>query len=383
MKIIHLADLHLGFRQFHRLSPSGINQREADVASTFRKTIDQVIALRPDAVVIAGDIFHTARPTNTAIIHAYRQLQRLTAALPDAVVILIAGNHDRPRASETGSILRLFSALGIHVVDAMPARLPFPDRSLSVLAVPDMAGNIPPLDPEPGSQWNVLLLHGEVQGVLPKGIADRGTAEEIPVAALNAPRWSYIALGHYHVHREVAANACYAGSIDYTSSNPWGEMVEERKAGFAGKGFIEIDLASGERTFHPLDASRALVDLPAIAAAGASLDDLNRAVAQAIDGCELDGKIVRLIVRDVSLPILRELDPRPLREARRRAFHFHFDARRPARDRSETAVPMVGGRRATLEEMLGAYLERRAVAAGLNPDALVKLGNDYLREAAE
>src|SRR3954470_6654556 len=109
MRLIHLSDLHLGYRQYQRLTPGGVNQREADVAATFRTSIDRVIALRPDLVVVAGDIFHTVRPTNQAIIHAFIQFARLTRSLPDAVVLLVAVNHDTPRTSESAGILQLFA----------------------------------------------------------------------------------------------------------------------------------------------------------------------------------------------------------------------------------------------------------------------------------
>ncbi|MCU0621560.1 MAG: metallophosphoesterase [Gemmatimonadales bacterium] len=99
MKLAHLADPHLGIRQYHRLTPAGINQREADVANAFRAAIDDVIAVRPDAVVVAGDLFHAVRPSNAAIVFAFRQFQRLREALPAAPVVLIAGNHDTPRRS--------------------------------------------------------------------------------------------------------------------------------------------------------------------------------------------------------------------------------------------------------------------------------------------
>ena len=74
--------LHLGFRQFQRVTPSGINQREADVAGSFARAIDKVIALAPDLVLIAGDVFHTVRPTNPAILHAFHQFSRLRQELP-------------------------------------------------------------------------------------------------------------------------------------------------------------------------------------------------------------------------------------------------------------------------------------------------------------
>ena len=40
-------------------------------------TIDGIIAERPDAVIVAGDLFHAVRPTNSAILHAFREFTRL------------------------------------------------------------------------------------------------------------------------------------------------------------------------------------------------------------------------------------------------------------------------------------------------------------------
>ena len=97
MRLVHLSDLHLGFRQFQRSTPGGINQREADVAKSFTNALDKIITLRPDVVLIAGDVFHTVRPTNPAILHAFTQFSRLMRELPEAKVVIAAGNHDLPR----------------------------------------------------------------------------------------------------------------------------------------------------------------------------------------------------------------------------------------------------------------------------------------------
>jgi DNA repair exonuclease SbcCD nuclease subunit len=82
VRLVHLADLHLGFRQYQRLTPAGVNQREADVARSFARAVDKTVALRPDLVVIAGDVFHTVRPSNPAILHAFKQFMRLRLSLP-------------------------------------------------------------------------------------------------------------------------------------------------------------------------------------------------------------------------------------------------------------------------------------------------------------
>ena len=64
MRLVHLSDLHLGFRQYQRLTPGGINQREADVARSFQTAIDRTIELRAELVLVGGDVFHNVRPTN-------------------------------------------------------------------------------------------------------------------------------------------------------------------------------------------------------------------------------------------------------------------------------------------------------------------------------
>src|SRR5688500_4463805 len=137
MRLVHLSDFHLGYRQYQRLTPTGINQREADVAGTFRRAIDQVIALRPEIVLIAGDVSHISRPSTAAILRAFRQFLRLRSELPDAKVVIVAGDHDTPRTSESGSIMGLFEQVGVHVATSGPRRFVFDDLGVSVLAIPD------------------------------------------------------------------------------------------------------------------------------------------------------------------------------------------------------------------------------------------------------
>src|SRR3954471_10131607 len=201
LRLVHLSDLHLGYRQYQRLTPRGINQREADVAQSFTRALDKVIELAPELVLIGGDVFHQVRPTNTAILHAYLQFARLRAALPNAEIIMVAGNHDTPRSTDTWSILRLFSNLGIHVVDAEPRALDFPELDLYVLGVADNQHPRPRLAPSGTRRWNVLLLHGEVEGMLGPFAATRELAgREIAQHELNTATWDYIGLGHYHVY---------------------------------------------------------------------------------------------------------------------------------------------------------------------------------------
>ncbi|MGQ0535688.1 MAG: metallophosphoesterase family protein, partial [Methanobacteriota archaeon] len=115
MKILHLADTHVGYAAYARLDADGLNQREQDVFRSFRAAVDVALSMRPDAVVHAGDLFDAVRPTNRALSFVVEEVQRLSrAGIP---FVVIAGNHDTPRLRETGSPLRLLEFLdGVHPI---------------------------------------------------------------------------------------------------------------------------------------------------------------------------------------------------------------------------------------------------------------------------
>jgi DNA repair exonuclease SbcCD nuclease subunit len=382
VRLAHLADPHLGVRQYHRQTPSGINQREADVARAFRLAVDGVIAARPDAVVIAGDLFHSVRPTNAAIVFAFKQFQRLREALSEAPIVLVAGNHDTPRSAETGSILRLFEELGVDVAVDEARRLEYPALDLSVLAVPHQAlvgQERPELRPGSGARRQVMVLHGEIEGVLP---TQRHTVEYggalVGLRELAAEEWSYIALGHYHVQHEVAAHTWYSGSLEYVGTNVWGELADEAERGIRGKGWLLADLDRGTVTREPVPAARPIIDLEPIRGDGLgaeALDQLIQDRLHAVPGGVAD-RIVRLRVYDVPRHVARELNHTAIRDWKAEALHFHLDIRRPEVQR--TVGVGAPGRRQTLPDLVRDYLRGRPLPAELDREEFVRLGGDLM-----
>jgi DNA repair protein SbcD/Mre11 len=385
MKVAHLADLHLGFRQFDRLTPRGTNQREADVADAFRRAVDDLLEQRPDLILIAGDVFHSVRPTNAAILFLFRELQRVRTALPDTPVVMIAGNHDTPRSSETGTILRLYEALGVDVVVDAARRLTFPKIDCAVLAVPHQAlaqPERPALRPERGATTNILLLHSEVEGVIGTDptIAEYGGAV-VTRADLGAAQWDYVALGHYHVAHEVAANAWYPGALEYTSTNPWGELRDEAHAKRPGKGYLLVDLPGAHVTFRPVAPARRFIDLLALDAAGLGPKEIDARIAERVAGAKpaIDDQVVRLVVQDVARATARDLDHPAIRGYKARALNFLLDLRRPVEQRT---VAVGGpGKRHTLPEVVRGFLERRPLDAELPRAEFVRLGVEYVERA--
>ena len=385
MRIAHLADPHLGFRQYHRLTDRGLNQREADVAKAFGSAIDGVIAAAPDAVIVAGDIFHAVRPTNSAILFAFRQFSRLISALPATPVIVIAGNHDTPRSSDTVSIFGLFRELGMHVAHEQPQRFVFPELDLSVLAVPHSAllsEPRPALEPAGAEAHQVLVLHGETPGLfgVDRTIAEAGGAF-LSVDDLTRGEWSYVALGHYHVQHEVRPRTWYAGALDYVSPNPWGELREERQRGVTGKGWLLVDTITGVVERMPIVPPRRIYDLAAIDADDLAASELDRMLAEAVAAIpgDIDDAVVRQVVFNAPRTMARELDHAAIRAWKARALHFQLDLRRPdvLRRDVETGAPV---RRQTLQETVVSFLQGRPLPSNVDRAAFVRTGTDLMEQ---
>jgi len=94
MKILHVADTHLGYSAYRKVTEEGINQRELDVYNAFEQFIDYAVKTKPDLIIHAGDLFDSVRPNNRAITFSVKQLIRLSQT--DIPFIIIAGNHEHP-----------------------------------------------------------------------------------------------------------------------------------------------------------------------------------------------------------------------------------------------------------------------------------------------
>jgi hypothetical protein len=297
--------------------------------------------------------------------------------LPDAPIVVISGNHDTPRATETGTILRLFSELGVDVVTDDAAWLSFPALDLAVLAAPHAALVAPDrrnLQNRAEARYNGLVTHGEVPVLNP---LDRWWPE--PGGAQLDPReleqggWSYVALGHYHVMRRVRPKIWYAGALEYVSPNPWGELIEQEKTGVRGKGWLLADLDTGEPTRHFIAPPRGLVDLKRIEAGGMGAAELDAQIAARLGSIKggLADRLVRLVVQDVSRATVRDLNHSAIRAAKAAALHLHLDFRRPEINRM---IGVGAPGRKTLPEVLRDYLERRPLPERVERDRFVADG---------
>ncbi len=191
-------------------------------------------------------------------------------------------------------------------------------------------------------------------------------------------QWDYVALGHYHVAHEVEPNVWYAGSLEYISPNPWGQLQDEQDRGRAGKGYLLVELPGSRVTFRPIASVRHHVELPPIEGKALTPKELDERIAAAVAGAKpgIDDQIVRQLVFDVSRATARDLDHGAIRAYKARALHFQLDLRRPEVLRAEASG--APGRRQTLPETVQEFLEHRPLDADLDRAEFVRLGVEYV-----
>ncbi|MCI0766953.1 exonuclease SbcCD subunit D [Bacillus sp. TL12] len=106
MKLFHTADWHLG-KLVH-----GVYMTE-DQRTVLEQFVRAVQEEKPDAVIIAGDLYDRAIPPTEAVDLLNEVLQKIVIDL-QTPVIAVAGNHDSPDRIHFGS--SLMKKQGLHIV---------------------------------------------------------------------------------------------------------------------------------------------------------------------------------------------------------------------------------------------------------------------------
>lgn len=112
MRLIHVADLHFG-KSLH-----GVNLLESgDQPHWADEFLKLAAELRPDAVLIAGDVYDRGAPAAGAV----ALLSRMTTELTElgAAVLIVPGNHDSARRLAFGR--KLLSRAGLHIAPPLTA----------------------------------------------------------------------------------------------------------------------------------------------------------------------------------------------------------------------------------------------------------------------
>ncbi len=218
MKILHMADVHLGAVP---AGAKGETNPERLLWDAFEETLAAAESRQVDLVLIAGDLFHR-QPLKRDL----KEVNYLFSKLTHAKVVLCAGNHDylsknsAYRNFQWNENVTFFGG-------QKPESVFFPDLSATVYGLSYEAREIrEPLyeniekNPRPG--YHILLAHGGDESHIP-----------IRTARLELAGFDYVAMGHIHIPSQIKENRMVmAGSLqplDETETGPHGYWLVECK----------------------------------------------------------------------------------------------------------------------------------------------------------
>jgi len=378
MKIVHLADLHLGYRAYYRLDPHGFNLREMDVLTAFREALRKIAEINPDLIIIAGDVFHKPRPSNLTIFQTIHRLAVFRSHCK-APIVIISGNHECVKTMESGNVLNIIERVipDTLLVDGDIKELEFKNLDTLVVGVPYNAlGKLKDrkLIPDKQFKYNILSIHGSYDSIKCPELSQYGNEELLTAEMINQRDWDYIAMGHYHSFTELESNAYYSGSIERTSTNIWKEAKED-------KGFIEYDLDKKECKFHTLESPRKVVDIKKIDATNLTAEDINLRLDQEVSKIpDFSSKIVRITLENVDPVSLRGLDYKKIRQYKKQAVQFRLNIIKKDVNSTVTKTETTSRTRKGLLEYLEDELKTYDISHELNPDKFIKLAKQYLLE---
>ena len=250
MKFAHLADTHLGYRQF------GLIEREKDFYEVFGKVIDKIIEEKVDFVIHSGDLFETEKPSPMALLEFQKGLLKLKGAgIP---MYAIAGNHDSVMRKGSIPPQVIFKKMGLKVIS--PINTNYMQDDVFIAGLPFY----------PASQSNVLKSklvelskkaaeHDKSILVLHQGIDSHLNIQyELEIGDI-PDNFDYYALGH--IHKYIVTDFG-KGKLVYPGSTEIWKTDEIKDYRINGKGFVVVDLDGSKPQIKrvKIDVSREFIE---------------------------------------------------------------------------------------------------------------------------
>ena len=263
MRFLHISDLHFG----KKLNEFSLIEDQQFIVYKILQAIDE---LKPDAVLIAGDVYDKGIPTVEAVKLFDSFLCRLAERKLE--VFIISGNHDSPERMTCGA--SLMEASGIHFARAYDGtvahwQLKDADGPVNVYLLPfimpaivkaaleaqgqtEEAEKITTYDEAveaaisqmkvDWSERNVLVAHQFVTGSTRCDSEDISVGGSDNISAELFSKFNYVALGHLHgMQKAGGENIRYSGSpLKYSFSE-----VNHKKGGLlvelGAKGELKVE----------------------------------------------------------------------------------------------------------------------------------------------
>lgn len=256
MKLIHMADVHLGAEPESGTALGTLRKQE--IWDAFADLINHCEKEKTDLLLIAGDLFH-----GQPLLREVKEVDYLFRKLTKTKVVMIAGNHDcLLSASHYYDVT--FPEHVTFLMDTQADSVYLPELNTQVFGLSYEKRQIaePRYDGiriEAASRINILLAHGNING----------NDKSIPIsrAAVGAAGFDYVALGHIHAGFSISERMAYAGSlepIDKTELGARGYLagtIEKNGAEKASVSMQFVPHAKREYIVLPVDVTPDMTEL--------------------------------------------------------------------------------------------------------------------------
>lgn len=237
MRIAHISDTHLGYRQYN------LYERENDFYEVFNEAIDTILKERVDVIIHSGDLFDSSTPPIKALKVFKDCMEKVDGK---AKFVSILGDHDTPRRRGLypHSLFDNVKVLGIGELEYVDLNgvLIAGISNLRGRGIEVLRNELMKFDSISKNYGkSILIMHQAIDRYLPFEGAYEIRENELPRSA------SYYALGHLHfrvVNRFGGGFLAYAGSTEIANK---GEVRSWRSD---GKGFYIVDLDGDEPLIH-------------------------------------------------------------------------------------------------------------------------------------
>jgi len=300
--------------------------RREDFDRAFRELVGKTIELKPDFMIIAGDLFHHARPSNIILENAIRNFSRLReAGIP---VLTVDGSHDSAPNVVTGTILNPLDSAGlIYYLPRHEGACWRKEDCCYVYGVPNfrtrrrteellpafVEQNKPTPDP---ALFNIFVLHMglDIPSLTPPYMEAEAPRELIPEG------FNYYVAGHVH---KPYKDKFKTGLLVYSGSTETVDYEEAKN----DKGFYYVEVDEGgvaSPQFIRLESPRKFVVLEEDLT-GVTPSKITELAVQLVRGADEEGIIIVPVLRGV-LPAeasRAEVDVAQLRSAAEKALLVH------------------------------------------------------------
>jgi len=239
MRIAHIADTHLGYRQYN------LDEREQDLYDVFNELIDRIIEERPDIIIHAGDLFDSPNPRIKALYTVKKALKKLDGKIP---FYCILGDHDIPkRRAMPPQALFDVKILGVYSLGYVK------HNGVLIAGISNIKGRAIPILKKELKKFEViakdykksiLVLHQAIKTFLPFPGAYEITENDLPRGV------TYYAMGHIH-SREISRFG--TGILAYSGSTEILRKDEISSWEKKGKGFFIVDIDQDEPEIHKIN----------------------------------------------------------------------------------------------------------------------------------